>query len=602
MIFSLSRRSALAMLGAAAVPSLAFGKAPDVPMSTQPLTPTDVAFNDLSKRWLEGILRLSPVAATQIGDHRYDSELDDVSDAGRKARADFSNGLIKDLAAIDRSQLSRANQVDAAILDNQLRFDQWDDDVFQSWAWDPQGYNELAGDAIYLLVAREFAPLPDRLRSATARMEKLPRLLAQTRAVLQPARVPLIHAQTVSKQNGGIVQLVDSVILPQANALSAAEQKKLQETAGKLKAAIIEHQTWLDKTLVPNAKGDFRIGAKLYDQKLAFALNSPMTRQEIRQTAQAAFDGTRAQMYQIAKGVLNDNPNSPPAPEKPSGAQQQAVIGAALELAYAERPARDQFVQACEQSVGVATAFVREKDLVTLPDAPVKVIVTPKFKQGVAGAYCDPPGPLDKGQDTFVGVDPIPDDWTQQQADSYLREYNSRNIHELIVHEAMPGHYVQLWHANAYPSVPRAILASGSFVEGWACYAENLMAEQGFLNRDPLYILVHLKLNLRSILNAILDQKIHVDGISRDEAMKLMTEKAFQQEREAAGKWTRAQLSSTQLPTYFVGMTEHGNLRAEAEKRWGKDFNLKRYHDTVTSFGSPPVRHVRALMFDEKIG
>jgi len=594
VIYSLSRRTVLAMFGAAALPSLSFAAA-------SPESPEDSKFRDLARQWLDGTLRLSPVFATAIGEHRYDHELDDVSQAGRRARAQFRDQTLSGLAAIDRARLSRANQVDAAMLDNQLRFDKWDDEVFQSWAWDPQGYTELAGDSIYLLVAREFAPLPDRLRSATARMEKLPMLLAQSRAALDPARVPLIHAQTVSKQNGGIVQLVDGVILAQANALPAAERKALHRAAARLKDAVIEHQAWLDKTLVPNARGDFRIGAKFYDQKLAFALNSPMSRQEIRKAAQDAFDATRAKMYDIARNVLKDKPDAPPAPANPTDAQQQAVIAAALELAYAEKPARDQFVQACKDAVVKTTAFVREKDLITLPDAPVKVIETPKFKQGVAGAYCDSPGPLDKGQETFVAVDPIPADWTEAQVDSYLREYNSRNIHELIVHEAMPGHYVQLWHANQYPSVLRAILASGSFVEGWACYAENLMAEQNYLDGDPLYILVHLKLNLRSILNAILDQAIHVDGMSREEAMKLMTEKAFQQEREAAGKWTRAQLSSTQLPTYFVGMTEHGNLRLEAENRWGKDFSLKRYHDTVTSFGSPPVRYVRALMFEEAV-
>ncbi len=594
MIYTLSRRTILAMFGATALPSLSFAVTPAG-------TPEDERFSELAKRALDGWLRLSPVFATAVGDHRFDRELDDVSALGRKARAKFRDRILADLAAIDRGKLSRANQVDAAMLENQLKFDKWDDETFQSWAWDPQGYNELAGDSIYLLVAREFAPLPDRLRSVTARMEKLPALLAQTRAALQPSRVPLIHAQTVSKQNGGIVQLVDGVILPQAGALPAAEQEALREAAARLKDAVIEHQTWLDKTLVPNAKGDFRIGAKLYDEKLAFALNSPMSRLEIRKAAQDAFDATRAKMYEIARGVLKDKPGGPPAPDNPTDAQQQAVIAAAMELAYAEKPGRDQFVQACKDAVVKTTAFVREKDLITLPDAPVKVIETPKFKQGVAGAYCDPPGPLDKGQETFVAVDPIPGDWTEEQADSYLREYNSRNIHELIIHEAMPGHYVQLWHANQYPSVIRAVLASGSFVEGWACYAENLMAEQNYLDGDPLYVLVHLKLNLRSILNAILDQAIHVDGMSRDDAMKLMTEKAFQQEREAAGKWTRAQLSSTQLPTYFVGMTEHGNLRAETERRWGKDFSLKRYHDTVTSFGSPPVRYARALMFDEAV-
>ncbi|MBS0465316.1 MAG: DUF885 family protein, partial [Proteobacteria bacterium] len=137
--------------------------------------------------------------------------------------------------------------------------------------------------------------------------------------------------------------------------------------------------------------------------------------------------------------------------------------------------------------------------------------------------------------------------------------------------------------------------------EGWAVYAEHMMAEQGFLDRDPLYRLVQLKWYLRATVNAILDQSVHVDGISREDAMKLLTQTAFQEEREAAGKWTRAQLSSTQLSTYFVGAQEHFDLLRQAKAKWGKDFNLKRYHDTVTSFGSPPARYVGELMFDEPI-
>ncbi|MGH6870920.1 MAG: DUF885 domain-containing protein [Rhizomicrobium sp.] len=600
MFAQFSRRTTLALLGATMLtPACAAPDAVPVPM---PQSPEDTAFANLGQRWLDGSLMLSPVSATQIGDHRYDHEIDDVSPAGRKALTGFHRGILAELTAADRSKLSRANQVDTAILANRLRYEIWQDEVFQEWAWNPNAYNGLVGNALYLLMARDFAPLAERLRSATARMRKLPAVFEQARAQLDPARVPPIHAQTVSRQNKGLHTIIDEQIVAQASALPAPEQKDLQDAAAALKAAVDAHQDWLDRTLVSNAKGDFRIGAKLYDEKLAFALNSPMTRTEIRAAAEAALAATRVTMYAIAKGVLAGRKGAPPAPADPTEAEQQAVIEAALDLAYADKPLRDRFVPACEQAVKVATAFVRRKDLITLPDTPVKVIETPKFRRGVSGAYCSSPGPLDKGQETFVAVDPIPEDWTQSQADSYLREYNSRNVDELIVHEAMPGHYVQLWHANRYPSVLRAVLGSGPFIEGWACYAEDMMAEQGFLDRDPLYLLVHLKLDLRSILNAILDQAIHVDGMTREQAMAMMTVKTFQQESEAAGKWVRAQLSSCQLPTYFVGLTEHHALRAETEKRWGGDFALKRYHDTVTSFGSPPVRYVRALMFDEPIG
>jgi uncharacterized protein (DUF885 family) len=196
-------------------------------------------------------------------------------------------------------------------------------------------------------------------------------------------------------------------------------------------------------------------------------------------------------------------------------------------------------------------------------------------------------------------VSPIPKDWTPAQADSFLREYNMFGIQDVAVHEAMPGHYLQIWHSNRYPSIVRAVLGSGSFIEGWAVYSEKMMVDEGFRKDEPLNELCMLKVRLRTITNAILDQMVHVDGISQADAMTMMTKGAFQQEREAAGKWIRAQLSSTQLSTYFVGVSEHDAIRAEAQKRAG--FSLKAYHDKVLSFGSPPARYVRALMFDEPI-
>ena len=561
----------------------------------------DQQFADLSKRWLDGAFKLSPVTATQVGDHRFDSDLDDLSADGRQRGLEFTRGILADLEKIDRSKLSRENQVDYGMLKNQLRSDIWSTETLQGWAWDPTIYSQIAGGALYTLMAREFAPLPDRLRSATARMEKLPALFEQMHANLDPARVPKIHAETVSKQNKGVLSLVDGLIMPHAGELPDADKQKLEAAVAGLRKAVDENQTWLDKELVPNAKGDFRIGEKLYDAKLAFALNSPLSRQEIRKRAEAALESTRTEMYGIAQKVLAGKPKAPPMPDNPSEAQKQAAIQAALELAYADRPARDKVMSTAEAALATATDFVRTKNLVTMPDAPVKVIPMPEFQRGVALAYCDPPGPLDKGLDTFYAVSPIPDDWTKAQVDSFLREYNTRSIQELTIHEAMPGHYLQLWHSNKYPSVLRAVLYSGSFVEGWAVYAEKLMADQGYLDNDPLYHLIHLKWDLRQISNAILDQAIHVDGMSEKDAMQMMTVKTFQEEREAAGKWTRARLTSAQLPTYFVGWQEHLDLRAEAEKRAGDKFDLKAYHDKLLSFGSPPVRYARELMLDEPI-
>ncbi|QHB70773.1 DUF885 domain-containing protein [Stenotrophomonas rhizophila] len=561
----------------------------------------DAAFADLSKRALDTWMQLSPISATQIGDHRYDAEIDDLSAAGQQKMLTAYKGLVADLDRIDVSKLSRENQVDAAILRNQLQSEIWSAEVLQSSKWDPQIYNGVAGSAIYGLMAREFAPLPERLKSATARMEKLPQIFAQARENLDPARVPKIHAETVAKQNRGILSIVDTFITPHIGELPAEDGKRLQAAIDGLKKAVEEQQTWLDKTLVPNAKGDFRIGAELYDQKLKFALNSSLSRAEIGERARAELKRVRQDMYGIAQTVLKDKPGAPALPANPSDEQQQAAIEAALELAYADKPARDKVVDDAKAALAQSTEFVRKHDLMTLPDSPVDIILMPEFQRGVAVAYCDSPGPLDKNLKTFYAVSPIPDDWTDKQVDSFLREYNSRMIHLLSIHEGTPGHYLEGWHSGKFPSTLRAVLRSGLFAEGWAVYTERMMQEQGYLDNDPLFHLVQLKFYLRTISNAILDQGVHVDNWTREQAMHLMTHDAFQQESEASGKWVRAQLTSAQLPTYFVGAQEHFDTRKAVQDKQGAKFNLKAYHDQMLSYGAPPVRFARQLMLDQPI-
>lgn len=535
----------------------------------------DAAFADLSKRALDTWMQLSPVSATQIGDHRYDSELDDLSAAGQQKTVAAYKALLGELDKIEVAKLGRENQVDAAILRNQLQSEIWNAEVLQSGEWDPQLYNGIAGSAIYGLMAREFAPLPERLKAATARMEKLPAIFAQARENLDPARVPKIHAETVAKQNKGILSIVDTFITPHIGELPQADQQRLQAAIDGLKKAVDEQQTWLDKTLVPNAKGDFRIGAEKYDQKLKFALSSSLSRQEIGERARAELKRVREDMYGIAQTVLKDKPGAPEMPAQPTDEQQQKAIEAALELAYADKPARDKVVDDAKAALEQSTAFVREHDLMTLPDAPVDIILMPEFQRGVAVAYCDSPGPLDKNLKTFYAVSPIPDDWNEKQVDSFLREYNSRMIHLLSIHEGTPGHYLEGWHSAKFPSTLRAVLRSGLFAEGWAVYTERMMQEQGYLNNDPLFHLVQLKFYLRTISNAILDQGVHVDNWDREKAMHLMTHDAFQQESEAAGKWVRAQLTSAQLPTYFVGAQEHFDTRKAVQEKLGDKFNLK---------------------------
>jgi len=590
------------VVGVAALVLCACAQSPPAPQPAPPAAPPppspDQQFEALGQRFVRESQEQSPIDATAVGDHRFDDRLDDVSASGWQTRLAFAELYLSALDGIDRGRLSRANQVDALLLRHELEYDRWRITTLEDWRWNPLVYTSLAGNSLNNLIAREFAPAPERLKNLGKRLDEMPRFLSQVREVLVPARVPRIHAETAVRQNSGLIEMLDGEVARQIAALPAADQEGLKASVARARSALAQHQIWLEKRLLPEAAGDYRLGEKLYDQKLSYALFSTLSRQEIRARAESELVATRAAMYAIARQVLKGRRGAPPLPDKPGEAQQQRAIRAALELAYAERPARDGVLDAARAALVDTTNFVREKDLVSLPDEPLDIIAMPAFKQGVALAYCDSPGPLDTGQKTIYAVSPIPAAWTRAQSDSFLREYNTRSIRNLTVHEAMPGHYLQLAHSNKYPSTLRALLSSGPFIEGWAVYTERVMVDSGYHADDPLMRLIQLKWYLRVVVNALLDQSVHVDGMSRAAAMKLMTDSAFQEEREAAGKWTRAQLTSAQLPTYFVGSQEHFALRAEAEQRGGATFNQREYHDKVLSFGSPPVRFVRELLFD----
>jgi len=272
------------------------------------------------------------------------------------------------------------------------------------------------------------------------------------------------------------------------------------------------------------------------------------------------------------------------------------VIRRVLDRLADSHPTNETIVEMAKERLGSCSVFVLEHNLVRVPDEPIELIVMPEFQRGVAVAYCDAPGPLETEGRTFFAISPTPAGWPEERVESFFREYNDFMIDDLTIHEAMPGHYLQLAHANRFqaPTMVRAVFSSGPFVEGWATYAEQLMVESGY--GGPELKMEQLKMRLRMIINAIIDQKIHTAGMTEDEAMSLMMNEGFQEEGEAAGKWRRACLTSTQLSTYYVGNIEVNGIRSAYETKYGAEFERGVFHDQLLSFGSPPPKYVRELM------
>jgi uncharacterized protein (DUF885 family) len=562
-----------------------------MPLISARATEADEQFEKIAKDYVEGMLAAHPEFATELGDHRFDDQLSDYSPAVRErqlVRAKQFRDSVKEFS--DISKLTGANQVDARVLAENIDNEIFELEELKESHWNPLVYNQSLANSLYLLVARDFDSAEKRIPNLRKRMEAIPRVIAQAKENLQ--HPPRVHTETAIEQTQGAINLVREGLSPLLE--RAPRMKKdlapLQEKTAK---ALDEYKQWLQKDLLPRSDGDFRIGADKFRKKLRFALASDLSMEEIMKRAQGDLQQTQTAIYETALPLYKKySPNA----NASDLADKKRVTTAVLDKLAEQHPDDNTIVGYCQKVVGEATDYVKKHDLVTVPEKPLDVIVMPEFKRGTGIAYCDSPGPLEKNGKTFFAVEPTPKDWTKQRKESFYREYNNYMIRDLTVHEAMPGHYLQLAHANEFkaPTMVRAIFRSGTFIEGWAVYTEQMMAEAGY--GGPGVKMQQLKMRLRVICNAILDQSIHAGNMSEQQALDLMMKEGFQQEGEAVAKWKRARLTSAQLSTYFVGMSEHLDLRDKAKAKAGGSFDLKKYNDQVLAFGSPPVKYVRELM------
>ena len=553
--------------------------------------PKDDEFEKIAKDYTENYLSSHPEFATELGDHRFDAVLTDYSPETRARMLANAKQVREALKKFDDyKQLTGANQVDVRLLRDNVESEIFRLEELREADWNPLVYNQSLANSLYLLVARDFDSAQKRIPNLRQRMDGIPNVIKQAEANL--VHPPRVHTETAIEQIQGAINLVRNGLDPLLNQAPQL-RKDLAPIQEKTAKALEDYKKWLQEDLLKRSDGDFRLGAEKFRKKLRFALASDLSMEEIRKRADADLQQTQAAIYETALPLYRKY--FPKADEK-TLADKHNVTAAVLNRLAQEHQDDNTVVGYAQKVVSEATDFVKQRNLVSIPAVPLEVIAMPEFKRGVAIAYCDSAGPLEKTPKTFFAVSPTPKDWTKEKKESFFRENNNYFIRDLTVHEAMPGHYLQLAHSNEFkaPTLVRAIFQSGTFIEGWAVYCEQMMAEQGY--GGPEVKMQQLKMRLRAIANAILDQSIHAGNMTEQQAMDLMTKATFQEQGEATLKWKRARLTSAQLSTYFVGVSEHLDLRAAAQKKFGKDFDLKKYNDQVISYDSPPVKYVRELM------
>jgi uncharacterized protein (DUF885 family) len=516
--------------------------------------------------------------------------LDDYSKQGFLDALKFNQEILADLDKVNVEHLGEANHVDYLILRNQVEGTVFRLQELREYEWNPLVYN--VGGAIYYLIARDFAPLEQRMENVKKRLAQVPEVAALAKANLK--NPPKVHTETAIQQNKGTISLIQNQLDLFLEDMSDEFKREFEPVRKQAVDALEYYGSWLEKDLLPESNGDFRIGEKKFRKKLAHVLDADFTMEEILERAQADLITTQDALFETAL-PLYQKFFDPEGVEK-FPVDRKHVIKSVLDKLAEVHPSNESIVDDGRKCLAECEAFTAKHKLVTVPDEPVELIVMPEFQRGVAVAYCDSPGPLEPEGKTFYAISPTPEDWSEDRASSFFREYNNYMLHDLTIHEAVPGHYLQLAHSNRFkaPTMIRSIFYSGPFVEGWAVYSEQLMAEMGY--GGPEVKMQQLKMRLRVVINAIIDQKIHTDGMTEAEAMDLMLNEGFQEEGEAAGKWRRACLTSTQLSTYFVGNIEINEIRRLYEEKHGKQETLQAMHDHMLSFGSPPAKYVKRLL------
>ncbi len=578
--------------------------------------------SDFQRRFttfFDEFIELQPTAATAVGDHRHDDRWPDGSETGRQGRLAFAERWLAEFGALDAAGLSADDAIDRDLVTMDLEAQIFADSDLREDAWNPLEWVYLLGDGIFPLIAREFAPLAVRLKSVAGRLEGMPALLDAAReALVGNGGRPVGRLQTeiALRQLPGITELIGDALVDAertapGDAAVAAIRPRLEAAATTAKGALAAFEGHLRDVVLPASEGDARLGPDLFARKMRHTMRSEsLTPERILEAAEGEFAAVRAEMVRLATELWPTWRAGVPLPDD-EATLVRGVLGAVAD----EHQEPDDLLDFCRAEHARIEAFCRERDLIGLVDEPLDIRWTPAFLRAFGGAMLIAPGPLDKGERSFFAITPMPDDWTPERRESYLREDNDRMLRLLTIHEAVPGHYLQGVYSNQSSSLPRTIFWSGLFAEGWAVYVTQVMMDAGYGADDPALLLTHWKFYVRSITNAIIDARIHVHGMTEDDAIRLMVDGGFQEEAEARAKYDRARLSSTQLSTYFAGSMEMWDIELQMRRRASGDpsiaprplpggfgetpgFRYRSHLEAVIGHGSPPTSLLRRILLD----
>jgi len=551
------------------------------------------------KGWLDEYIAMQPFLGTRWGDHRFANKLEDLSPAGREKIVSHTRKTLDSLnKEFDPKQLSPDGRVDLATWKTGLERSLWIEENLAPLDTDPRSYNEYTTDSTYLLVTQTTLPKAAVTKACLARIREVPRLLQQARANLgakKSSRPPVrVFVETAIRQVPGSIAWYKSGL---AEALGQGEgAEEVRREAAALVPLFEGYRRFLEKEVLPRSSDQWKLGPRLFAQKLEYELEADISAAEVLAEAEREFARVESEMAALSRTLWPTFfPGKAQLPDTPEG-RRETTRRVIAEVSR-DRGTVDTLVKDAKNGAEKLKAFIRKRGLLKLPEPDrCDILEMPEFQRGNSVAYLNNAPPLDFEARSVYAISPPPKDWDARRVESFLDEYNHRMMQILTLHEAYPGHYVQLEYANRNPSLVRRIFASGVYIEGWAVHMEQVMLDEGYGDGDLGLRLLQLKWYLRAVANAILDNNMHSGDWNETQALRFMVDKAFQSEGEALGKVVRSKQSPCQLSTYFVGRTAMHRLRQKVQTAQGDKFALLPYHQAVLEVGAVPVRFLPQLV------
>ena len=552
-----------------------------------------VSVAEAFREWLDAECQRHPMFATQQGMREYDGQMDDLSPEARLQDTERDQEVLKELSKkFDRTKLSRNEQIDLEIWENYLRYRIWQAKNIDDFANDPRIYLIYCSDSVFSLFTQSTLPRHKNVENAASRIARIPGIVAAAKASIK--NPPQILTEVAIKRTDGAISFYekDIFVLSEESPHISLLAKPCKQAVESLR----EYKRFLEKEVLPRSTGEWRLGETKFSEKLAMELDAGLTAQEVIATAEAEADRVEREMYYVAKQLWSSVIVSRPLPPDDAAGRRETIRTILNELGK-DHGTSATLLDDAKNTVEKIKTFITEKKILTLPSPDqCSIIEMPEFQRGFSAAYLNQAPPLDAKAKSLYAISPPPSDWPVDRQEAFFQEYNRSMLQVLTIHEAYPGHYVQLDYSNRVDSLVRKVLASGVFAEGWAVYTEQMMLDEGYGEGDLSLRLHQLKFYMRAILNAILDYRMHCSNISDEEAMSLLIDRGFQTTGEAVGKIQRAKQSSCQLSTYFVGRTAFYRLRQSVQRARGDAFELGPYHEEVLLQGTLPVKYLPELV------